>query len=61
MVEIVRVEDLVSLSDGFISLHAMVGTPNQRTMHVHGFINIKHVVILIDTGSTHEFLDIVLV
>lgn len=30
-------------------------------MRVYGFINRKYVVILIDTGSTHNFLDFTLV
>lgn len=52
---------LVSLSDASILLNAIVGTPNPRTMCVHGFTNRKQVVILIDTDSTHNFLDLALV
>lgn len=50
-----REEALVSLDDASISLHAMVGTPNPRTICVYGLINKKHVVILIGTGSTYNF------
>jgi predicted aspartyl protease len=40
-----------------ISLHAIVGAPAPKTMRLIGSINHLEVVILIDTGSTHSFLD----
>jgi hypothetical protein len=40
-----------------ISLHAIVGAPAPKTMRLIGYINNLAVVILIDTGSTHSFLD----
>jgi hypothetical protein len=40
-----------------ISLHAISGTPTPHTMRVVGFIRGQMVVILIDSGSTHNFLD----
>ncbi|XP_035551104.1 uncharacterized protein LOC118349683 [Juglans regia] len=40
-----------------ISLQAIGGTPNPKTMRIVGQINKKRVVILIDTGSTHNFVD----
>lgn len=52
---------LVSIIYSSISLHAMVGTPNLRTMHVQGVINMKQVIVLIDIGSTHNFLDVTLI
>jgi hypothetical protein len=39
-----------------ISLHAMVGTPNPQTMRVKANIDGRVITILIDTGSTHNFL-----
>lgn len=54
-------EGQVSLDNASISLHAIVGTPNPRTMRVLSLINRKHVVILIDTGNPHTFLDLALV
>lgn len=61
LVEIVMEEGLVSLGGASISLHAIVGTLKPRNMHVLGFINRKQVVILIDTRSTHNFLNLALV
>jgi len=40
-----------------ISLHAIVGAPAPKTIRLTGSINHLEVVILIDTGSTHSFLD----
>jgi len=40
-----------------ISLHTIVGAPAPKTMRLIGYINTLEVVILIDTGSTHSFLD----
>ncbi|XP_062173762.1 uncharacterized protein LOC133879249 [Alnus glutinosa] len=40
-----------------ISLHTISGTPTPHTMRVVGFIRGQMVVILIDSGSTHNFLD----
>ncbi|KAF5465151.1 hypothetical protein F2P56_015182 [Juglans regia] len=40
-----------------ISLHAIIGTINPRTMHVMGRVGSQAVTILIDSGSTHNFLD----
>jgi hypothetical protein len=40
-----------------ISLHAIVGAPAPKTMRLIGCINNLEVMILIDTGSTHSFLD----
>lgn len=54
-------DGLVALNDASISLHAMVSTTNPRTMRVHGLIDREQVVIMVKTGSTHNFLDIALV
>lgn len=40
-----------------ISLHAIAGFLNPRTMRIQGRVKDCVVVILIDTGSTHNFLD----
>lgn len=40
-----------------ISLNAISGTPTPKTMRIVGYIKHHKVVILIDSGSTHNFLD----
>lgn len=40
-----------------ISIHAITGAPNPKTMRMVGRIGSKEVVILEDTGSTHNILD----
>jgi hypothetical protein len=40
-----------------ISLYALAGTPMPRTMRLVGRIRSLEVIILIDTGSTHSFVD----
>ena len=40
-----------------ITLYALLGSPSPGTMTVKGKINGHWVTILIDTGSTHNFLD----
>jgi len=40
-----------------ISLHAITGSPNPRTMRLWGMIKYQGVIILIDSGSSHNFLD----
>ena len=44
-----------------ITLYALTGTPTHGTMRVKGRINGSRLVILIDTGSTHNFVDASLV
>lgn len=44
-----------------ISLHVIAGTPNPRTMRLLGRIGKSEVVILVNTGSTHNFLDLIIV
>ena len=40
-----------------ITLYALLGSPSPGTMRIRGTINGHWVVILIDTSSTHDFLD----
>lgn len=40
-----------------ISLNAITGTPSPKTMKLVGVLNNQRVVILIDSGSMHNFLD----
>jgi hypothetical protein len=40
-----------------ISLQAITGSAHPKTMRVLGRINGQQLVILIDSGSTHNFLD----
>ena len=40
-----------------ITLYALVGSPSPGTMRIEGKIQRQYLVILIDTGSTHNFLD----
>jgi hypothetical protein len=40
-----------------ISLNTITGTPNPRTMRIIGVLRNQQVVILIDSGTTHNFVD----
>jgi len=40
-----------------ISLNAITGTPSPKTMRLVGFLRLHRVVVLIDSGSTHNFVD----
>ncbi len=40
-----------------ISLHAISGVPNPQTMRISGMIKEARVILLADTGSTHNFLN----
>jgi hypothetical protein len=40
-----------------ISLSAITGTPSPKTMRIVGFIRFHRVIVLIDSGSTHNFVD----
>ena len=40
-----------------ITLYALVGSPTPGTMRVKGKMNSVSLVILVDSGSTHNFID----
>jgi len=40
-----------------ISLNAITGSPSPRTMRIVGIIRFRKAIILIDSGSTHNFMD----
>ncbi|XP_047328916.1 uncharacterized protein LOC124932358 [Impatiens glandulifera] len=46
-----------SLEEPAISLHALTGSKNFQTLQIRGKIGSLPVVILIDTGSTHNFIN----
>nr|XP_023872616.1 uncharacterized protein LOC111985197 [Quercus suber] len=46
-----------SVEEAGIALYALSGTPTSGTMRVKGRVKCKSVVILIDSGSTHNFVD----
>ena len=43
-----------------ITLYALSGTPTSGTMRVRGKVQHKFLIILIDSSSTHNFVDIAL-
>ena len=47
-----------SVEEDGITLYALSGTPTSGTVRVMGRIMHKSLVILIDSGSTHNFVDI---
>lgn len=51
--------DLRTLRDSpKISLHAMLGPPNLKTMRVVEKVGAVKIVVLIDIGNAHNFLDL---
>lgn len=54
---VVTITEIVGEKDPRISIHAMVGNPTSNTRHLLGRINGVFAVILIESSSTHNFLD----
>lgn len=50
-------EDTMDDDEPAISLHAISGTQNAQTMQVEGNINGLPLLVLIDSGSTHSFVN----
>lgn len=50
-------KEWVPEAEPMVSLHALDGAMSHDTMCIKGFIKSKEIVILIDSGSTHNFLD----
>ncbi|XP_028230859.1 uncharacterized protein LOC114411353 [Glycine soja] len=42
--------------DSHISLHALVGVPSSETFQIYGMIKNARLTVLVDNGSTHNFL-----
>lgn len=49
--------ETISEGDGEISMHALTGNIIHHTIRIQGMIKKKAITILIDSGSTHNFLD----
>jgi hypothetical protein len=47
----------VTKEEPVISLNAITGTPTPKTMRVVGTMKGQQVIVLVDSGSTHNFLD----
>ena len=62
-VEVVEVDGNADfqLDQADITLYALLSSPSPGTMRVLGQIKGHCVVILLDTGSSHNFLDVILV
>lgn len=52
-----RSDDSGEEDNGEISLHALKGVTNNKIIKVEGRVKDKSLMILIDSGSTHNFLD----
>ncbi|OMO61303.1 Retrotransposon gag protein [Corchorus olitorius] len=52
-----QVEEHLNLEAAEISIHAITGTQSSQTMEINGTLDGNLLLILIDSGSTHSFLD----
>lgn len=50
-------ENSTETKDPIVSVHALSGSVSHQTMRIRGNIKNKAITILIDSGSTHNFLD----
>ena len=62
--QFVKIEDGVTTTRGHeemgeaeITLYALVGSPTPGTVRVKGRIKSVSLVVLVDSGSTHNFID----
>jgi hypothetical protein len=44
-------------SEGFLSLHALSGQPRNKAIHLRALVKNHSMVILVDSGSSHTFLN----
>lgn len=54
------VEAMVRDVDPKISIHAITSTPHSSTMRLQGWIGAESIIFLIHSGSTHNFVDNIL-
>ncbi|KAK4399250.1 hypothetical protein Sango_1400500 [Sesamum angolense] len=52
-----QIEDSPEDEDATVSFHAMGGNNSNKTLRINGKVNGKDIHILIDSGSTHCFID----
>ncbi|GJR81104.1 putative mitochondrial protein [Tanacetum coccineum] len=52
-----EVDEITELAQ--ISVHALIGTANYKTIRITGHVGKKRLQILLDTGSTHDYIDTV--
>ena len=51
------VEPAISTKEAIISLHALSGVSTPQTLKIKNYIKYHHLVVLIDIGSTHNFIN----
>ncbi|XP_019157662.1 PREDICTED: uncharacterized protein LOC109154292 [Ipomoea nil] len=56
VLEPIRPEDEITISPDISTLNTLVSVPNPRSLRIEGVINSQPVHILIDGGSTHNFV-----
>lgn len=54
----VDIQDCVGVAS--ISIQALVGAPSPKTMRILGQIKKRRVTVLVDTSSTHNFVDTII-
>ena len=50
------VETIVHQEEPIISLHSLSGISSPQTLKLQGYIKHRKVIILVDSGSTHNFI-----
>ena len=51
------VEIFASTEEAIISLHALFGVSTPQTLKINGYIKYHQLVVLIDSGNTHKFIN----